>query len=82
MQKVREARACAPWEIQDPAPDHMFSSSMGQEMIAEVPITVTGLWFWLARSCWYSEWQKVGLGGVMVLCQPSSWLGEALRGKP
>lgn len=50
MQEVREVRACAPWEIGDPAPDHVFGSSLGQELIAEVPAGAAGLWRWLARS--------------------------------
>lgn len=42
-------------------------------MIAEVAVTGAVLWFWLARSCWYSEWQKAGLGSRCFAGLPVGW---------
>ena len=42
-------------------------------MIAEVAVTGAFLWFWLARSCWYSEWQKAGLGSRCSAGLPVGW---------
>lgn len=73
MQEVRETRECAPWETGDPAPDHVFGSSLGQELIAEVPAGAAGLRRWLARSCWCNERQQVGLGGGCSGSLPAGW---------